>query len=163
MATMASATAPTTSAAITTTPVASTASAAWTTASARTTITTPIRTAITGGLRRRLNAVEIRFVAFLKFGSAFDSQRRSAHYRTALAFGLRRPAFCEPRRNSATAVCRSGSCSAHFCALLFQNSFAREANAIALDGEYFHQHLIAFFQLVANIFNAMLRDFADVQ
>jgi len=51
----------------------------------------------------------------------------------------------------------------HLGALLFQDRFARQPNAIAFNGEYLHQNLVAFFQLVANIFNAMLGNFADVQ
>ena len=52
---------------------------------------------------------------------------------------------------------------AHLGALLFQNGFARQLDAIAFDSQHFHQHLIAFFQFVANIFDSVLRDFADVE
>jgi len=43
-----------------------------------------------------------------------------------------------------------------------EQRFAREANLVALDGEHFHQDLIAKFQLVANVADAMLGDFADM-
>jgi hypothetical protein len=51
----------------------------------------------------------------------------------------------------------------HLGPLLFQNCLAREANAVAFDRQHFHENLIAFFQFVANVFDAVLRDFADVQ
>jgi hypothetical protein len=51
----------------------------------------------------------------------------------------------------------------HFGALLFQDGFARQLNAIAFDGQHFHQHLVAFLQLVAHIVDAVLGNFADVQ
>ena len=53
--------------------------------------------------------------------------------------------------------------AAHFGALLFEDGFARQADAVAFDGQDFYQHLIAFFQFVANVFDAVFRDFADVQ
>ena len=57
----------------------------------------------------------------------------------------------------------SPSLSLHLGSLLAQDCLARKANAIAFDGEHFDQDLIAFFQLIANIFDAMLGNFADVQ
>src|SRR5713226_7793578 len=42
-------------------------------------------------------------------------------------------------------------------------SFAREANLVALDGENLDEDLVAEFQLIANVADAMLGDFADVQ
>src|SRR6202022_1191361 len=53
--------------------------------------------------------------------------------------------------------------AAHFRALLFEDSFARQSNAIALDGQHFYQHLVAFFQFIANVLDAVLGDFADMQ
>src|SRR5713226_770629 len=41
--------------------------------------------------------------------------------------------------------------------------FAREANLVALDGENLDEDLVAELQLIANVANAMLGDFADVQ
>src|SRR5690348_8872321 len=60
-------------------------------------------------------------------------------------------------------LCRLSCSSAHFGALLLKNRFARQANAVALDGEYLYQHLVAFLQLIANVLNAVLRYLADVQ
>src|SRR5712691_10660045 len=40
---------------------------------------------------------------------------------------------------------------------------AREANLVALDGENLDEDLVAEFQLIANVADAMLGDFADVQ
>jgi hypothetical protein len=52
---------------------------------------------------------------------------------------------------------------AHLGALLFQNRLARQLDAVAFDGQNFHQHLVAFFQFIANIFDSVFGDFADVQ
>src|SRR6266849_5989979 len=41
--------------------------------------------------------------------------------------------------------------------------FARQADLVALDGENFHEDLVAELQLIANVANAMLGDFADMQ
>ena len=51
----------------------------------------------------------------------------------------------------------------HLGALLFQNCLAGQLDAVAFDGQNFHQHLVAFFQFVANIFDSVFRDFADMQ
>jgi hypothetical protein len=53
--------------------------------------------------------------------------------------------------------------AAHLGALLFQDGLARQLDAIAFNGQHLHQDLIAFFQLVANIVDAVLGNFADVQ
>jgi hypothetical protein len=62
-----------------------------------------------------------------------------------------------------TTIFRGKFAATHFCALLFEDGFARETDAVAFDGQDFYQHLIAFFQFIADVFNAVLRDFADVQ
>src|SRR6266446_9780006 len=41
--------------------------------------------------------------------------------------------------------------------------FAREADLVALDGENFHENLVAELEFVANVADAMLGDFADVE
>src|SRR5229473_7731770 len=41
--------------------------------------------------------------------------------------------------------------------------FAREANLVALDREHLNKDLVAKFQLIANVADAMLGDFTDVQ
>jgi hypothetical protein len=51
----------------------------------------------------------------------------------------------------------------HLGALLFEDGFARELDAIAFYGQNFYENLIAFVKLVADVFNAMLGDFADVE
>ena len=53
--------------------------------------------------------------------------------------------------------------SAHLGALLFQDGLARQLDAVAFDSQHLHQDLVAFFQFVANVVNAVLGDFADVQ
>jgi hypothetical protein len=35
--------------------------------------------------------------------------------------------------------------AAHLGALLLEDGFARQANAVAFDGQHLHQHLVAFF------------------
>jgi hypothetical protein len=54
-------------------------------------------------------------------------------------------------------------CAAHLRALFFQDRFARQPDAVAFHGQHFHQHLVAFFQFVAHIGDAMLGHFADVK
>src|ERR1700756_1058273 len=51
----------------------------------------------------------------------------------------------------------------HLGALFLENSLAREPDAIAFDREHLHQYLIALFQFIANILDAVLGDLADVQ
>jgi hypothetical protein len=51
----------------------------------------------------------------------------------------------------------------HLRALLFQDRFARETDAVAFDGKHFYKDLIAFFQFVADVLDAVLGNFADVQ
>jgi hypothetical protein len=57
---------------------------------------------------------------------------------------------------------RSAS-SAHFCSLFAKDGFAGQANAVAFDSQHFYEHLIAFLELVADVFDAVLGDLADVQ
>src|SRR5580700_5112046 len=58
---------------------------------------------------------------------------------------------------------RRGFSAAHLGALLFQDGLARQLDAIAFDRQYLHQDLVAFLQFIANIVDAMLGNFADVQ
>src|SRR5881397_3728647 len=53
--------------------------------------------------------------------------------------------------------------SAHFRSLLFEHGFARQADTISFDCQHFHQYLVALFQFVTNILDAMLSHLADVQ
>src|ERR1043166_7489281 len=57
--------------------------------------------------------------------------------------------------------------SAGFTLLLFallpQYRFARQPDFIALDGQHLYQQLIAKFQFIAYVANALLGNFADVQ
>src|ERR1700690_1521768 len=47
--------------------------------------------------------------------------------------------------------------------LVAQHGFAAQADLIAFDGQYFHENLIAFLQLVADGADARFGDFAYVQ
>lgn len=53
-------------------------------------------------------------------------------------------------------------CFLLFLARFLDESLAREANFVALDGEDFYEDLIAELELVANVANAMFGDFANV-
>src|SRR4029077_11970356 len=48
-------------------------------------------------------------------------------------------------------------------ALLAQHGFARQANFVALDGEYLDEDLIAQLQRIAYVAQTLLGDFADMQ
>jgi hypothetical protein len=92
--------------------------------------------------------IEVRLIRIIrKISATFNDQRTRRN---------RLPAFhrCNGRRSFPTA---------HFRALLFQDCFARESNAVPFDRQYLDQNLVALLQLVAYIGNAMLRHFADVQ
>ena len=93
-------------------------------------------------------AVEVGLVVG-EIGAAFDGQCRSMGGFTTASF-------------SSTVFGRKFA-AAHLGALLLENGFARQADAVAFDGQHLHQYLVAFFQFVANVLNAVFRDFADVQ
>ena len=100
--------------------------------------------------------VEVRLRLVGKITSAFDGQRRCMGRR------CRRLAFEFVTRT----VCRYAFFhrrSTHLGALLFQNCFAREPDAVAFHRQHLHQHLIAFFEFVAYILDPVLSHFADVQ
>src|SRR5713101_10217923 len=63
--------------------------------------------------------------------------------------------------------CGGGGPAAGGALLLFagfaNEGFAREADLVALDGENFDEDLVAELQLIANVADAVLGDFADVQ
>jgi hypothetical protein len=102
---------------------------------------------------RHAVAVKVRFAFgfFREIAAAFN-HHRACHCRNRLAL-CHRCRGCTFRTTAA----------AHFSALLFQNRFARQPDAVAFNRQHLHQHLIAFLQLVADVANAMLRYFADVQ
>ena len=98
-----------------------------------------------------IHAIEVWLIVGVEIGAAFDHRRgRTLCGKRSRSFAHRRSSGGEGR-------------STHLRALLFQNRFARQPDAVAFDGQHLHQHLIAFFQFVANILDAMLGDFADVQ
>src|SRR5882724_7674920 len=146
--------------------VAATASASGTAASptsaatasgtaAPTSISTPLGTTITASFRpafcrtrsgQRCIPIEVGLVIG-KIAAAFDGQRGSASRFAALS----------------TASAIMGKLAAHFCALFLEDGFARQPDPVALDGQHFHQYLVAFLQFVADVRNAVFRNFADVQ
>jgi hypothetical protein len=60
-------------------------------------------------------------------------------------------------------LCRLGCASAHLGALLLEDGLARQPYAVAFDGKHLYQHLVAFLQLITDVFDAVLRYLADVQ
>jgi hypothetical protein len=107
---------------------------------------------------RRCITVEVRLV-IREIPAALQRQRRSSG-RSANTLSTPLSGFFSTAAFNSTLRHRR---SAHLRALLFQNRFARKLNAVAINSQHFHEYLIALFQLVANIFNPMLRNFADMQ
>jgi hypothetical protein len=130
--------------------------AARTTASAPTTISTagPISRTSASGPNRALRriTVEVGFVIG-EITTAFDSQ----------GWLLRTMAFAVSIALSVAIVFALNFGSAHLRALFFQNRFTRKADSVSFDGQHFDQNLIAFFQFIADILDAMFSDFTDVQ
>ncbi len=102
-----------------------------------------------------IHPVEVRLVVGVEISAAFDHCRgralrsvvrhwRGRHVNSLVSFRRRRR-------------------TAHLGALLFQNCLARELDAVAFHGQNFHQDLVAFFQFIANIFDSVFGNFADVQ
>src|SRR5258708_21465596 len=104
---------------------------------------------------RRAITIEVRlaFRFIREIAAAFNHHRARRNRRRNIL------ALCAAFRRSCT-LRRS---AAHFPPLLVQNRFARKPDAVAFHRQHLHQHLIAFLQLVADVANAMLRHFADVQ
>ena len=96
------------------------------------------------GYARNRIAIEVRLVVG-EIPSAFDGQRRrSSNFAVARLAAL-----------------RSRLAATHLRPLLFKDGLARKPNAITLNRKHLHQHLVAFFEFVAHILDAMLSHFAD--
>jgi len=65
-------------------------------------------------------------------------------------------------RGGSAAAARGGGFLLLFAGFADQG-FAGEANLVALDGENLDEDLVAELEFIANVANAMLGDFADVQ
>src|SRR6202043_692126 len=128
----------------TTAPIVSASTSATTTASS----TTPAATARTrSAIRCSLHshhgsgsivAIKVRLISFFEIRAAFNSDR-SGHRRRF-----------------------HGSLPApHLRALLLEHCFTRKPDAVAFHRQHLHQHLVAFFQFVANILDPVLGDFTD--
>ncbi len=101
-----------------------------------------------------IHTVEVRLIIGIELCSAFDHCRGRALWRTARnGWRWRLRSFIRFRRRS----------PAHLGALLFQNCLPGQLNPVALDSQNFHQHLVAFFQFIANVLDSVLRDFTDMQ
>ncbi|MFZ0992177.1 MAG: hypothetical protein WAN29_09760, partial [Candidatus Sulfotelmatobacter sp.] len=97
-------------------------------------------------------AVEVwlAFSFVRKIAAAFNHHRaRRRRNRSKLALSPSR--YRHTFRNRA---------AAHLRTLLFQNRFTRQPDAVAFDRQHLHQNLVAFFQLIADVANTMLRHFA---
>lgn len=131
---------------------AATSSAAASTARATSAVAAPIRAAISTAFRTTISAdrgvaVEVGFVVG-EVGAAFDGQGCCAS-RFAADVGA--------------ATIGRDLATPHFGALFLEDGFTRQTDAVAFNGQNLDQHLVAFFQLVANVFDAMFGDFTDVQ
>jgi hypothetical protein len=104
-------------------------------------------------VRRRSVTVEVWLVVG-EIRTTFNGERTAA---------LRRSRNCVLRFARTVVAIRRSFTPAHLRALLFQNSFARETDAVAFHRQHFHEYLIAFFQFVANVRDAVFRNFANVQ
>src|SRR5258706_5898400 len=100
------------------------------------------------------HSIKVRLIVSVEIRAAFDhrcglavtdwrGKRRRFRYTTFRIWRRRSPA--------------------HLGALLFQNRLARQLDAIAFDGQYFDQHLVAFLKFVLDVFDSVLCNFADVQ
>src|SRR5215469_2260659 len=126
---------------------ATTAMTTTTTSAARASASTATVSTISAAIARGLfDAVEVRFFAFFEFCATFN--RKCGADCDRIRFDLSRRWYLSSRD-------RSRSSATHLGSLLFQDRFAGEANAIALDRQHLHQHLIAFFQFVADVFDAV--------
>src|SRR5579863_10560344 len=138
-------------------PAAATASATTTAATSR----TPAAAAISA-----VRTVALRPIAAANMRSAFAIEVRLAALRLIWKISAAFDHDSASRRSFTLHCSHSGfwrRSTAHLGALLFQNRFARQPDTVAFHGQHFHQHLVAFFQLIANIGNAMFGHFADVQ
>src|ERR1043166_7798154 len=136
----------TTTAAMTSAAPASTSATSRTPSSTAAISTVRTTSSVSANVRRAF-AIEVRLIRLIrKIAAALNYQ-------------------CAGRSPFALARCRTRSRfpSAHLRALLFQNLLARQPDTVAFHGQHLPQYLIAFFQLVAYIGNAMFRHFADVQ
>ena len=117
------------------------ATAATTSTAASSTATAAIPTTIAPNPGRGRIAVEIRLSFILvEIGAAFDCHGGS---------------LGSQRRGCFTA--------AHLGALLLEDSLTRQADAVPFHRQNFHQHLVALFQFIANVLDAMLGNLTDVQ
>jgi hypothetical protein len=102
-----------------------------------------------------IHTVEVRLIIGIEIRAAFDYCRGCALWRQR-HLARRRKIRCLARwfwKRSPT----------HLGALLFQNRLPGQLDAVAFDGQNLHQHLVAFFQFIANILDSVFGDFADVQ
>ncbi len=131
-----------------------------TTASAGTSLTRAFRTRCARFDRGydSIYPVEVWLVIGVKIRAAFDHCCRSSLRRAPRNWWR-----CCIRSLICVCVCFRKRSSTHFGALLFQNCLPRQLDAVAFDGQHFHQHLIAFFQFIANIFDSVFGNFADVE
>ena len=131
------------------TAIAASASTTTTASAAASAITAPISATIT--LRRPAGMSVLAFGA-IEIGFAFRCG------------GLLGAEIAIPAFKSHTAANWSRSfAAAHLGALLLENGLAGEPDTVAFNGKHLDQHLIAFFEFIANVANAMLGHFANVQ
>src|SRR6185312_2523990 len=110
-------------------------------------------------------AIEVRFAAFIgaKVTTAFEGNSFFA-----FAAWLGRRTFTMLAAFTARTLTRRSAFTIsalrrHFCALLAQNRFAAQLNAVAFNPQDFDQDLVAFLEFVFHFFHPMFSNLADVQ
>src|SRR5204863_9438524 len=97
-------------------------------------------------------AVEVRLFTISLFMTTFERHRPAGPFCSAVRVHIPRGCYRSPTAFTATL-------GRHLRALLFQNCFARESDAIAFHRENLHEDLISFTKFVFDVLHAMLGDF----
>src|SRR5580693_2267354 len=127
-----------------------------TTARSTTAATTPATAATAGPTTSAAISTAVRTIA----GATFARARRGyacdgITIEVRLIIGEIPAAFDSQRRSDSTLAVAwlhalwSRLATAHLCALLLEDGLARKPNAITFNRKHFHQHLIAFLELVS--------------
>src|SRR5215470_15171366 len=123
------------------------------------TAATPSPAAAPSAATRPAITISITFPNRDALGSIFPVE-----VRFAILFELCAPLDRHRGRGWRRGFCGSlATTAAHLCTLLLQHSLTRKPDAVSFYRQHLHEHLVAFFQFIAYILDAMLSHFADVQ
>src|SRR5215470_2102537 len=123
------------------------------------TAATPSPAAAPSAATRPAITISITFPNRDALGSIFPVE-----VRFAILFELCAPLDRHRGRGWRRGFCGSlATTAAHLCTLLLEHSLTRKSDAVSFYRQHFHEHLVAFFQFMAYILDAMLSHFADVQ